>query len=69
VPLAFGIEQSGRYNVLFWLWEMIPLAFWPFEILTPIFVYLDLLLMRWLKRYSAHCYFVLKKKTSLPEEN
>jgi SAM-dependent methyltransferase len=66
---GFRIEQSGRYNVLFWLWEMIPLAFWPFEILTPIFVYLDLLLMRWLKRYSAHCYFVLKKKTSLPEEN
>jgi ubiquinone/menaquinone biosynthesis C-methylase UbiE len=64
----FRIEGSDRYNLLFWLWEMFLLAFWPFEIFTPIFVYLDLLLSRWLKRYSAHCYFVLRPKALLSEE-
>lgn len=58
---GFEIVENGRYNILFFLWEMLPLAFWPFEIFTPIFVYLDLFLARFFKKYSAHCYFVLKK--------
>ena len=58
---GFEIMENGRYNILFVLWEMLPLAFWPFEIFTPIFVYLDLLLARFFHKYSAHCYFVLKK--------
>jgi SAM-dependent methyltransferase len=64
---GFEIEQYGRYNLIFFLWEMAPLAFWPLEIFTPIFVYLDLLLAKFFSSYSAHCYFVLKKKNS--EEN
>jgi hypothetical protein len=66
---GFRIEQSGRYNILFWLWEILPLTFWPFEILTPFFVYLDLLLSLCLERYSAHCYFVLRHDTSPLEES
>lgn len=58
------VEQSGRYNVFFFMWEMLPLAFWPFELFTPFFVYLDLLLARFFQRYSAHCYFVLKRDQS-----
>jgi ubiquinone/menaquinone biosynthesis C-methylase UbiE len=58
---GFKIEQNGRYNILFFLWEMLPLAFWPLEIFTPIFVYLDLLLAKFFKKQSVHCYFVLKK--------
>ncbi len=58
---GFEIVENGRYNILFFLWEMLPLAFWPFEIFTPIFVYLDLFLARFFKKYSAHCYFILKK--------
>lgn len=58
---GFTIEQNGRYNILFFLWEMLPLAFWPLEIFTPIFVYLDLLLAKFFKKQSVHCYFVLKK--------
>ncbi|WP_420644332.1 class I SAM-dependent methyltransferase [Candidatus Leptofilum sp.] len=56
---GFVVEENGRYNILFFLWEMLPLAFWPFEIFTPIFVYLDLLLAKFFKKWSAHCYFVL----------
>ncbi|MCA9941223.1 MAG: class I SAM-dependent methyltransferase [Anaerolineales bacterium] len=55
---GFQVRQSGRYNLLFFLWEMFPLAFWPLEIFTPIFVYLDLLLAKFLSRYAVHCYFV-----------
>lgn len=58
---GWQIEHSDRYNLLFFLWEMLPLAFWPLEIFTPIFVYLDLLLARFLKQYSVHCYFALRK--------
>lgn len=58
---GFVVEENGRYNIIFFLWEMLPLAFWPFEIFTPIFVYLDLLLAKFFQNQSAHCYFVLKK--------
>ncbi len=58
---GFVVEQNGRYNIIFFLWEMLPLAFWPLEIFTPIFIYLDLLLAKFFKNQSAHCYFVLKK--------
>lgn len=58
---GLAIEDYGRYNILFFLWEMLPLAFWPLEIFTPIFVYLDLLLAKFFKKQSVHCYFVLRK--------
>lgn len=56
---GFEIGRSNRYNLLFFLWEMLPLAFWPFELFTPLFVYVDLFLARFFKRYSVHCYFEL----------
>jgi len=60
---GFEIEDSGRYNIVFFLWEMLPLKFWPLEILTPLFVYLDLALARLLgDGVAAHCYFVLRRK-------
>ncbi len=59
---GFEVEQTGRYNVVFFLWEMIPLAFWPAEIFTPLFVYLDRFLARFFSDASAHCYFVLRRK-------
>lgn len=57
---GYQIVASGRYNILFFLWEMLPLAFWPLEIFTPFFVYLDLALERLFgNKYAAHAYFVL----------
>lgn len=57
---GFEVVENGRYNLIFFLWEMLPLAFWPFELFTPLFIYLDLLLARFLRRYSVHCYAVLR---------
>ncbi|MFQ5401704.1 MAG: class I SAM-dependent methyltransferase [Anaerolineae bacterium] len=62
---GFVIEEDGRYNLVFFLWEMLPLAFWPFEIFTPIFVYLDLFLARFFRKYAAHCYFVLRRNVGI----
>ena len=59
---GFTVQEHGRYNIIFFLWEMLPLAFWPLEFFTPIFVYLDLLLVKFFKNQSAHCYFVLRKR-------
>ena len=58
---GWEIEENGRFNLIFFLWEMFPLAFWPFELFTPIFIEIDLFLARFVKQYSAHCYFVLKR--------
>jgi hypothetical protein len=68
VDAGFEIQQTGQYNLIFFLWEMLPLAFWPFEIFTPIFVYLDLLLARFFKKYSAHCYFVAVRSQAFPNQ-
>lgn len=62
VANGFEIEESARYNILFWLWETLPDHWWPLEILTPLFVYLDLLLAPWFNPYAAHCYLVLKAR-------
>jgi len=59
---GFEVEESGRYNIVFFLWEMAPLRFWPLEVLTPIFVYLDLILARFFPDAAAHCYFVLRRR-------
>ena len=59
---GFVSEQYGRYNLVFLVWEMLPLALWPMEVLTPLFVYLDLFLARFWSRYAAHCYFLLRQK-------
>ncbi len=58
---GFEVEEAGRFNLIFWLWEIAPLTFWPLELFTPLFVALDLVLARWLGRYAAHCYFVLRR--------
>lgn len=60
---GFEIQEFGRYNIVFFLWEMAPIKFWPLEFITPLFVYLDILLAKILgDELAAHCYFVLRLK-------
>ena len=58
---GFRVEQAQQYSVLFWLWEIGPDHFPFLEKLTPLFVAGEQLLVRWLRRYSAHCYLVAQK--------
>ena len=57
---GFEVLETGRYNIVFFLWEMAPLKYWPLEVFSPIFVYLDLLLAKFFGDAAAHCYFVLR---------
>jgi SAM-dependent methyltransferase len=57
----FRVTQAEQYSVLFWLWEILPDHFPFMEKLTPLFVGIERLLVRWLRPYSAHCYFVAIK--------
>ena len=58
---GFHIEEKDHFNLIFFLWEIFPLNFWPLELFTPIFICLDLILAKFFRRYSAHCYFVLQQ--------
>ncbi len=58
---GFRISEAERYSVLFWIWEILPDQFPALEKLTPLFVSLEQLLMRKLKKYSAHCYLIAHK--------
>jgi ubiquinone/menaquinone biosynthesis C-methylase UbiE len=59
---GFQVVQAEQYSVLFWLWEILPDHFPIMEKLTPVFVALEQLLLRYLRPHSAHCYFVAVKK-------
>jgi SAM-dependent methyltransferase len=53
--------RGQQYSVLFWLWEILPDQIPAMEKLTPLFVKVEQLLVRWLRPYSAHCFFVANK--------
>jgi ubiquinone/menaquinone biosynthesis C-methylase UbiE len=61
VTAGFDIEQSARYSVLFWMWEILPDQYPAFEKLTPLAVRVEEQLARTFKAYSAHCYLVARK--------
>jgi SAM-dependent methyltransferase len=58
---GFRVSRAEQYSVLFWLWEVLPDHFPIMEKLTPVFVAVERLLVRFLRPYSAHCYFVAIK--------
>jgi len=58
---GFTVVEAEQYSVLFWIWEILPDQFPVFEKLTPLFVLLEQILVRNLKKYSAHCYLIADK--------
>jgi SAM-dependent methyltransferase len=59
--MGFQVTEAEQYSVLFWIWEILPDRFPGLERLTPLLVSLEQILVRKLKRYSAHCYVVAFK--------
>jgi SAM-dependent methyltransferase len=59
--VGFQVTEAEQYSVLFWMWEILPDQFPGLEKLTPLFVSLEKIMVRKLKRYSAHCYVVAFK--------
>lgn len=58
---GFQVIEAQQYSVLFWLWEIFPDQVPVMEKLTPLFVAFERLLVRFLRRYSAHCFLVARK--------
>ena len=61
---GFELQQKGQYSVVFWVWEILP-DHYPFlEKLTPVFVGIEQVMVRFLRRFSAHCYLVAQRVES-----
>lgn len=58
---GFTVRHAEPYSVLFWLWETLPDQFDAMEKLTPAFVQIELLLRRFLLRWSAHCFYIAER--------
>lgn len=55
------VTQAQQYSVLFWLWEILPDQIPLMEKLTPLMVPIEEALVRFWRRYSAHCFYVAVK--------
>ena len=55
------IERVTIFNWMYFAWELLPLAFRPFELLTPLFIGIELLFSRPLRRFGGHCCLLARK--------
>lgn len=58
---GFRLETAEQYSVIFWLWEILPDHFSFMEKLTPFFVAIEQLVVKYFRRRSAHCFYVAVK--------
>ena len=58
---GFELRGGTAFNWIFFAWELLPMAFRPLEILTPLFIALESLLRRPLARWGAHAWLVAVK--------
>jgi SAM-dependent methyltransferase len=58
---GFAVETAQQYSVLFWLWEILPDHLPILEKLTPLFVPIEQLMLKFFRRQSAHCFYVAVK--------
>lgn len=58
---GFEVRAGETFNWLYFLWEMVPLAFPPASALTPGFIGLERALRRRLDRFGGHCWLVAEK--------
>lgn len=55
--VGFEVRAGGRFNWMYFAWELLPMAFRPFELFTPLFIGLETLLHRPLgTRFGGHCW-------------
>jgi len=58
---GFMVETAVQYSVIFWLWEILPDQFPFMEKLTPLFVAVERLFVKFFRKQSAHCFYVAVK--------
>src|SRR5208283_614609 len=58
---GFEICDGATFNWIYFIWELLPLAFRPFEIFTPFVIGLETALRSHLDRFGGHCWLVAQK--------
>lgn len=58
---GFMVETAVQYSVIFWLWEILPDQLPFMEKLTPLFVAVERLFVKFFRKQSAHCFYVAVK--------
>lgn len=59
---GFEVRGGGRFNWMYFAWELIPMAIRPLDYVTPIFIGLETLLHRPLgTRFGGHCWLAATK--------
>jgi len=59
---GFEFLRGEKFNWMYFAWELVPMAFRPFEIFTPIFIAIETALHRPLgRRWGGHCWLVARK--------
>jgi ubiquinone/menaquinone biosynthesis C-methylase UbiE len=59
---GFEFGRGEKFNWMYFAWELIPIAWRPFEFLSPIFIGLEVALHRPLgRRWGGHCWLVAEK--------
>ena len=58
---GFQLLTAEQYSVLFWIWEIFPDQIPAMEKLTPLFVHVEKVLLRFLRSFGAHCFLVARK--------
>jgi len=66
---GFEICDGATFNWIYFIWELLPLAFRPFEILTPFVIGLETALGDPFDRYGGHCWLVAQKPGKSVVEN
>lgn len=59
---GFEVAAGGRFNWMYFAWELVPMALRPLELLTPLFIGLEVALHRPLgTRWGGHCWLAATK--------
>lgn len=58
---GFEVCAGATFNWIYFIWELLPLAFRPFEIFTPLAIGLEIALRGRLDRLGGHCWLVAQK--------
>ena len=58
---GFALEAGEKFNWMYFAWELLPMAFRPLEVFTPIFIGLETLLHPLLKTWGGHCWMIGRK--------
>ncbi len=58
---GFTVRDGARFNWIYWAWELLPLAFRPFELFTPLAIERESALSLPFARWGAHRWLVAER--------